>query len=362
MARKDLGKIELQWRCPNCGGINPGSDRFCIQCGAAQPEDVEFEQAERQQIISEEDKEGRTGAGPDIHCPFCGTRNPGDAKECMQCGGDLVEGRKRQAGRVVGAYRTGPEVKVKCPHCGQENPDTAKICANCGGSMHVEEEPAAEPTVGAKPARQPQRPWIIVLASLFIAALCGAVVWFVIMANRTEAVMGTVEGVGWERSVPIEALVPVTYSTWWDEVPGDADVGACRQEIRFVQDQPAPNSVEVCGTPYTVDTGDGYADVVQDCEYQVYDDKCDYTVQQWQVVDIVSLSGSDSSPEWPDPVLGEGQRLGENWSESYIIYFDSSEGQYTYTTKDFNLFTSAQPGTEWDLNINSFGSLLSIER
>ena len=57
MARKDLGKIELQWTCPNCGGINPGPDKLCNQCGAAQPENVEFEQAERQQIISEREKE-----------------------------------------------------------------------------------------------------------------------------------------------------------------------------------------------------------------------------------------------------------------------------------------------------------------
>ena len=362
MARKDLGQIELQWTCPNCGGINPGPDKFCNQCGAAQPEEVEFEQADRQQIISEEEKESQSRVGPDIHCPFCGTRNPGNAKKCLQCGGDLVEGRKRQSGRVVGAYHTGPEIKVKCPHCGQENPNTAKICSHCGGSMHIEREPAAEPTIGADTPRILSRPWVLVLAILVVVVLCGVGAWFAILANRTEAVTGVVEGIGWERSVPIEALVPVSHSGWWDEIPGDAEVGACSQEIRYVQSQPAPNSVEVCGTPYTVDTGNGYADVVQDCEYQVYDDYCDYTVQEWSVVDTVSLNGNDSSPAWPDPPLEDGQRLGENWTESYVIYFDTSQGPYTYTTTDYDLFMSAQPGTEWDLNINSFGSLLYINR
>lgn len=362
MARKELGQIELQWTCPNCGGINPGPDRFCNQCGAAQPEDVEFEQADRQQIITDEEKEGRPGAGPDIHCPFCGTRNPGDAKVCVQCGGDLVEGRKRQAGRIVGAYHTGPALMVKCPHCGQDNPDTARVCSNCGGSMHVEKEPASKPALDVAAPGAPPRPWILILAVLAIVILCGAVAWFVIMANRTEAVSGVVEGGGWERSVPIEAFVPVSYSAWRDEIPDGANPGACSQEIRYVQSQPAPNSVEVCGTPYTVDTGDGLADVVQDCQYQVYDDYCDYTVQEWKVVEIVSLNGSDFSPQWPDPVLEDGQRLGDNWSESYVIYFDTDQGRYTYTTTDYDLFLSAQPGTEWDLNINSFGALLSIER
>ena len=49
MARKELGHIELQWTCPNCNGINPGPEKHCLNCGAPQPEDVEFEQADHQE-------------------------------------------------------------------------------------------------------------------------------------------------------------------------------------------------------------------------------------------------------------------------------------------------------------------------
>ena len=119
--------------------------------------------------------------------------------------------------------------------------------------------------------------------------------------------------------------------------------------------------MEVSGTPYNVDTGGGYAEVIQDCEYHVYDNYCDYTVIEWGVVDTVVLNGTDYSPVWPEPVLGEDQRLGEERTEGYVILFDTDDKTYHYTTSDLDLFLQAQPGTTWTLNINSFGNVQSIE-
>ena len=59
---------------------------------------------------------------------------------------------------------------------------------------------------------------------------------------RTDELTGTVQGVNWERSVPILALVPVEHSNWQDQVPNDATIQYCRDEVRSVQAQPAPNS------------------------------------------------------------------------------------------------------------------------
>ena len=115
MARKKIGHIELQWTCPNCNGINPGSEKTCGSCGAPQPEDVVFEQAERQEIITDEEKIAQAEAGADIHCPYCGTRNPAGTEVCSNCGGDLVEGMVRESGRVVGAYKTGPAAQINPP-------------------------------------------------------------------------------------------------------------------------------------------------------------------------------------------------------------------------------------------------------
>jgi hypothetical protein len=358
MARKKLGHIELQWTCPNCNGINPGSEKTCASCGAPQPEDVEFEQAERQEIITDEEKIAQAEAGADIHCPYCGTRNPAGTEICSNCGGDLVEGMLRESGRVVGAYKTGPAAMIACPHCGEQNPDTGKTCVSCGGSLAKEkvvEPKASQPQAPASKSRM----WIIigVVAALIIA--CGA---YFLFANRTQSTRGVVENVNWERSVPIEALVPVDHEDWQDEIPVEAVLGSCSDELRSVESEPAPNSVEVCGTPYTVDSGSGFAEVVQDCEYEVYDSFCSYTLEEWQIVDEVVASGSDFSPFWPETSLQDGQRTAEDWDETYTIVFVSGDNIYRYTTTDLNLFQSAQVGSEWTLNINTFGSLVSIEK
>ena len=76
MARKTVGHIELIWRCPKCGSANPGPQRFCTGCGAAQPRGVKFEQPVGAELISDENKKKEAAAGPDIHCPYGGARNP----------------------------------------------------------------------------------------------------------------------------------------------------------------------------------------------------------------------------------------------------------------------------------------------
>jgi hypothetical protein len=171
-----------------------------------------------------------------------------------------------------------------------------------------------------------------------------------------------VDNVNWERSVPVEAFLPVEHKGWEDEIPAEAVMGACTEEVRSIQSDPASNSVEICGTPYTVDSGSGFAEVVQNCEYEVYDSFCTYTLDEWQVVEEVMSSGSDFSPVWPEPVLEEGQRAAEEWEESFTIVFVSGDEVYRYTTTDINLFQAAQMGSEWTLNINTFGSLVSIDK
>ena len=224
MARKELGHIELQWTCPNCNGINPGPEKTCGNCGAPQPEDVEFEQADRQELITDEEKITKAEAGADIHCPYCGTRNPAGTEVCSNCGGDLVEGVKRESGRVVGAYKSGPAVMIACPNCGEQNPDTEKTCAFCGGSLA--QEKTVQPQTSAAPqSTSKARMWIIigVVAALVIA--CGAYLFF---ANRTQATTGRVENLSCERSVTVEALVPVDYKGWQDEIPAEA---RCRHVV-----------------------------------------------------------------------------------------------------------------------------------
>ena len=356
MARKKIGHVELQWTCPNCAGLNPGPEKLCGNCGGPQPKDVEFFQAERQELISDEGKIEQAELGANIHCPYCGSRNPADAEVCHQCGGDLIEGVKRESGRVVGAFKTGPVSYVSCPHCGAENTDTAKTCVQCGGTLAAGSiEPGTTAPI-KKPARN--RIWIIAGIAAVLVVACGV---FFLLANRTSESTGIVQEVEWQRSVPIEALMSVEYKDWQDSIPAEGAIQACTEEVRNVQNEPAPNSVEICGTPYTVDTGSGFGDVVQDCQYEVYATFCTYTLQEWSVVEAVVLTGDDYSPVWPEPTIEAEQRVGEDWEETYSIIFESGNEMYLYSTNDLSLYQAAQIDSEWTLNINTFGTLVSIE-
>ena len=358
MAKKTLGYEELNWTCPNCEGLNPGADQTCGNCGAPQPDDVKFEQAARGELLQDEEEIERAKAGPDIHCPYCGTRNPGNAETCSQCGGDLVGGEKRESGEVVGAFKTGPAQMVACPHCGAENPDTARTCTQCGGSMQIreDEKPAAAPPPDK--AQKKGTPVVLIIAIAVFCCIAAAAIYFLFF--RSETVQGTVRDVGWERAIQVEGLVPVEYSAWYDQVPSDSELLSCQQKVRSIEDQPQPNAEEVCGTPYSVDKGSGYAEVVQDCEYHVYDDYCSYTVIEWAVVDTASLTGNNFNPVWPEPSIASDQRLGAR-TETYLIYFDADNDSYTYSITSFDDFQQFDIGSQWNLEVNTLGGVLSVE-
>src|SRR5258707_1924805 len=115
MSKKTLGYMELEWTCPNCGNKNPGMVKTCKACGSPQPENVQFGVAEQAELLKDAQKIAQSQKGADIHCPFCGTRNPADARSCSQCGGDLTGGAQRVSGTVIGAGANAPPVGQNGP-------------------------------------------------------------------------------------------------------------------------------------------------------------------------------------------------------------------------------------------------------
>jgi hypothetical protein len=359
MARKRIGYVHLQWTCPRCETINLGPNKFCNACGAPQPDDVEFEQRPEEVLIEDEAEIARAKVGPDIHCPYCDSRNTGDAKFCGACGGDLVEAEAREAGRVVGAFRDEPAEGITCPACNSPNLATAQRCTNCGASLVVERpEPApSEPRPRAK-VRQPARISGIAIIAIILCVVIG--IFLISTLTRTEEIVGQVRSVNWSRTIPILGLGLVEYDGWYDEIPNDAEIQGCRQQYRYTDTQPSANSVEVCGTPYTVDTGSGYGEVVQDCFYEVYEDYCTFTQVEYIPVDSVTVTGSDLNPYWPQLTIAEGQIQGDG-EETYSVVFDTDEGSYTLTTTDLNQFRRFQPNSRWVLNISAFNDVVSVE-
>ncbi len=357
MTRKTVGYVELEWTCPSCGGKNSGFDQTCKSCGAAQPDDVQFQQAAEEELLTDQAEIERAKAGADIHCRFCGTRNEATATNCRRCGADLAEGAARESGRVLGAHRDAPAKPVNCPSCGTPNDPNASHCETCGASLVV-----APPEVqsAAKPAAGPSNRGLLMALGALALIACIAVIVFVVLSGKTEASSARVEAVEWKRTIAIEALRPAEHQDWYDEIPAGAPIGNCQSKVHHTSSEPEPGAEEVCGTPYTVDTGSGAGEVVQDCEYSVYADWCSYTVDEWQQVDTATATGSDLNPAWPQLALSAGEQEGAR-GEEYQVVFAGEDDRYTYSPSTETEFLQYELGTTWVLEVNTFGKVVEVQ-
>ena len=361
MTKKTVGYVDLEWTCPNCGGRNPGVNKKCATCGFAQPENVQFEQSAQDTLITDTAKIEAAKSGPDIHCPYCGTRNPAGSERCKQCAGDLTGAKARESGRVVGGMRKEPAPPVKCPSCGTENPATAQKCANCGAVL-AKPQPVAAAPQAAKPAGKMNPAILIAVAAIALVACIGL---FLVLGRgggggRTEQAAGEVSDVYWRRAIAVQALLPITRQDWRDEIPSGAKIGGCQDRLFDTVDEQVPNSVEVCGTPYVVDTGTGVGEVQQDCEYQVFKEYCDYSSLGWQVAAPLVLEGRDFAPQWPETRLGKDQRESER-SEQYVVTFQTENGPVRYQVPKLQDFQQFVQGSKWILDVNSRGEVIRAQ-
>ncbi len=360
MAKKTLGHVELEWTCPSCGKRNPGSIQSCKTCGTAMPADIRFEVGVGQELDTSEETAARVAQGPDTHCPYCGARNAGAAVACRQCGGDLSEGARRQAGGVLGAYQSGPPPDLTCPHCGATNPGAATSCAKCGGPLARPSN--AAPAARVEPAPTEGKRRTLSLPVLFLIALLAcAGVWVLIRSlSRSTATMGTVAAVEWTYSIAMEQLGPVERENWRDEIPDGARLGECSNKVRRTVDEPVPGATEACGTPYVEDTGTGQGRVVQDCQYQVPDQWCRYTVQDWIDAGEEEASGRDMRPYWPAMVTSTGRRESSR-TETYRVVFDADGSQPVYRPGSLDEFQRLTPGSRWEIEVNRLGAVVSVQ-
>jgi hypothetical protein len=356
MTKKRVGYVKLIWTCPRCDTRNPGPNKFCNGCGAPQPVDVQFEQPAEAELIKEADELALAKAGPDIHCPYCGGRNPAGVKFCGACGGDLTQGKARETGRVVGAYRAPSGATRPCPACGTANPLTSLKCSNCGSAL-----PGAEAPAGAAPPRAPVSRTPLILGGV-AAALCVIVAGvFLVLSLQREERAAVVQAVAWERAIDVERYQAVQREGWQDQLPVDAAVISCELAYQGMDPNPAPVSTEVCGTPYTVDEGSGYGEVVQDCSYRVYEQLCTYRVNEWVVAETRRSSGDDLNPVWPEIQLAaDDERRGAE-HESYGVTLLSEGEQLTYAPPTASEFAAFLPGSEWMVTLNGLGAIVGVE-
>lgn len=357
MPQETLGYVEMEWTCKRCNTKNPGLQKTCKNCGAAIEADQKFEKASEGTLIKDAQKVEQAKKGADVICPFCSTSNAGDAKVCKSCGGDLTKGQKREAGQVVGAHSSAPAAKVICPNCQTPNSASASNCASCGRPLgNAVTQPA--PVTPAR-AAMPQAAWIgIAVGILLLLCVCGGL--YFAFFNTTD-VVGTVSGVAWERSIGIEARRPVEKVNWRDSIPQDAEIKRCEEQPRNTSSSPDPvrRSEKICGTPYQVDLGNGLSEVRQDCNYQIYDERCSYTVLEWTEIDREVARGTDLNPSWPQISLAQGEREGSR-QEDYDVTFTADGASYTYDA-NANEFAQFDLGSRWTLAVNGIGGVNSVE-
>jgi len=305
-------------------------------------------------IIKDQAIVSQAEAGADIHCPYCGARNSAGAKVCHQCGGDLTQAKARQAGEVVAGFSTTGPATVKCPTCGTENPSNLKVCKNCGAPLPVA---APAPAVQPKPASGGNSCLYIVIGAAVILVI-GIFLFFMLGGGgKKTASVGKVVDSHWLRTVQIMALRPRQHTAWKDEIPADATLGSCTDEVRGEVDQPTANSREVCGTPYAVDQGNGFAKEVQDCKYQVIAQQCEYTVNEWQPIDVAKTEGSGLSASWPQ-LNNSHQRQGDR-DEEYDCVISANDKSYTYKMSSYEDFQKCVVGSTWNIVTNEADSVVS---
>lgn len=347
--RRTVGYVENVWTCPNCGGENKGSLKACDACGAPQPENVQFHLPSEQKMVKDEEKIKAAQAGADIHCGFCGTRNPATADTCSQCGGDLKEGKAREAGRIMQAPPPQPKV-VKCASCGAENPGTNSTCSNCGAALPktqaaqaVAPGPAA-PT--AKPVAKKKISPVLIGAVLGFLAICCIGIYF-IFGRTASTVEGTVTSVHWQTNVPVEEVRAVDYSNERGSPPSGAYNVSCHDESRDVCEQK------------TIDKGNGYSEVVEEC-YTETDKYCSYTVDEWKAIQTYTLEGDDLRPIYESPNISSDQRIGEQTAE-FTVNFSTDDGNKVYSPETVSTFQQFDVGSTWTLELNLVGGVRGVK-
>ena len=351
--RRTLGYIQNEWTCPNCDTRNKGGTKTCENCGAPQPENVQFELPSEQKFVTDESAINAAKEGADIHCPFCGTRNPASAKTCSQCGGDLIEGKARESGRLMQAPPPSQQPKIiKCDNCGTDNPSSNAVCSNCGSPLPKTAVPAMAPPpaagVSAGKLTAPKKTnWVLIGGILAAVAIC-CVAIAALLFFPSKSVQATVVDVHWQTSVPLQEIRAVDYSNEPGSPPSDAYSVSCRDESRDVCEQ------------RTIDRGNGYSEVVEEChtETQQY---CSYTVDEWTTIQTYTLDGNTLQPIYEDPSVSSGQRLGQESEELTVTFSTADGGQETYSPDTVSEFQQFAVDSTWTLKMNALGSVVGVE-
>jgi hypothetical protein len=313
--------FEMLWDCGQCDAreLLAKAQRHCPMCGAAQNPKRRYFPKPGEEVQAQ----GHRFVGVDWTCAYCESPNSAAAAFCSNCGGP----------------KNGTK-EVALVQDGQADPKAVGGLSPPGAAVSAV-PPLAAPPVGLPPvqpsvhAPQPGFPWWRVIWTVIM--VLGAGLTFLFFSQHDERVQ-LVEKT-WSRSVAVDHFTAVKTSSWCDAMPADAYQVARTREQRSTR-QMADG--ETC-VESRADMGDGTFTKRRDCapryhEEPVYDSRCSYRINRWQVLRTDTLGGGATlSPKWPNPVMGNtwapgsnslgAERLGPR-SEDYRIRLQNAKGKY----------------------------------
>lgn len=258
MSEQDQTYYEMLWDCTTCNtkGLLSKSQRHCPMCGATQDPGKRYFPEAGKEVAAQ----GHQFVGADWHCAYCNSPNAKSAPHCCNCG------------------------------AGQDGSKPVAL---------VSETPPAPPEPPARPSR-----WKLWAG----AAAVGLIVLLGMFFSTTDTTARIVAR-NWERSIQIERLVEVNDSAWCDSLPQGA------RNVTRTQEQRSTRKVEAGQECHDkrVDKGDGTFVKKQECvpkyhEEPVYDDRCHFRINRWQVARTLQATPKQSlAPVWPDTQMLRNQ-------------------------------------------------------
>ena len=323
-----MGRIIMgYWDCQYCGAKgNPGDKRECPECGHPRDESVTFYMKDKEYVSDA--KAETVSRNPDWYCSFCNTLNSDKDENCKGCGASKAESEKNY-------FELQEEKRRKAA------------------------EEAAVNSPAPTRSKRSKIGWIVL-------GILAAILIFNMIPKHNPAKVASVD---WERSISIEQNVLCEEDDW--NLPSGAELKDSREEIHHydrvldhyedVEVQKSRQVLDHYDTEYEYrDMGNGYFEEVANqvpvytTEYYYeterepvyvsvprYQTKYYYTIWRWKECRKVTDSGTGHTAKWPEYSLATDEREGQK-SGTYTVTFKNEKGKtYTYEVNE----------SKWD-NIN----------
>ena len=324
--------FEMLWDCPQCEskGLLGKTHRHCPTCGAAQDPSKRYFPEPGQEV---EVKDHRF-VGKDWLCGYCESPSSAAAAFCGNCGAPK-EGAKDVA--LVSDRAAAPPTPP--------TPPPTKLAGD-----------------GSAPAKGSR--WVMGLVLLVLFGLAAGL--YQLFSKHDEAVQ--LVDKAWTRQIDVERYTAVRSSDWCDSLPAGAySVNSTREQRSTRQIEDGQTCREV-----RTDAGDGTFSKRQECSPRyrsepVYDNKCSYRINRWQVLRTDTLQGGAAlAPAWPTPLLANNlagggtvntlgaERLGTR-TERYTVNLKSAKGKTWTCPVDAAMWATLEDGQNLSMKVRGTG-------